>query len=109
MDYLNPRKSYLNFRNSLYMLLKNEHAAKLLWLIPLRLILDGVAAAKFFKDGQRKHVLAILKAHFSFYANFFYVLKKRKRVVEIIEKERIAPENTAGILRGVDCLAILHF
>lgn len=100
MDYLNPRKSYLNFRNSLYMILKNEHAAKLLWLIPLRLILDGVAAAKFFKDGQRKHVLAILKAHFSFYGNFFHILKKRNQTAKIIERERIAPENTAGILRG---------
>lgn len=100
MDYLNPRKSYLNFRNSLYMILKNEHASKLLWLIPLRLILDGVAAAKFFKDGQRKHVLAILKAHFSFYGNFFHILKKRNQTAKIIERERIAPENTAGILRG---------
>lgn len=100
MDYMSPRKTYLNFRNSLFAILKNENAAKLLWLIPTRLVLDGVAGAKFFFSGQRKHTLSILKAHFSFYANFFYFLKKRNQTNQIIEKERIGPENKAGILRG---------
>ncbi|MBL7814314.1 MAG: bifunctional riboflavin kinase/FAD synthetase [Saprospiraceae bacterium] len=100
MDYLSPRKTYLNFRNSLYTLLKNEPLSKLLWLIPLRLVLDGVAGVKFLFDGQRKHVWSIMKAHFSFYGNFFYMLKKRRETAQLIEKERIAPENRAGILRG---------
>jgi riboflavin kinase/FMN adenylyltransferase len=100
MDYMSPRKTYLNFRNSLYAILKNEPASKLLWLIPTRLLLDGVAGAKFLFGGQYKHTLSILKAHFSFYGNFFYFLKKRKQTAQIIENERIAPSNTAGILRG---------
>lgn len=100
MDYLSPRKTYLNFRNSLYAILKNESATKLLWLIPTRLLLDGVAGVKFLSGGQFKHCASILKAHFSFYGNFFLMLKKRKQVAQIIEKERIAPNNTAGILRG---------
>ena len=100
MDYMSPRKSYLNFRNSLYTILKNESTAKLFWLIPTRLLLDGVAGVKFLFGGQFKHILSILKAHFSFYGDFFYMLKKRKEVAQLIEKERIAPNNTAGILRG---------
>ncbi len=100
MDYLSPRKTYLNFRNSLYAILKNESATKLLWLIPTRLLLDGVAGVKFLFGGQFKHCASIIKAHFSFYGNFFLMLKKRKQVAQIIEKERIAPNNTAGILRG---------
>ena len=100
MDYLNPRKTYLNFRNSLYMILKNESASKLFWLIPTRLLLDGVAGAKYLFSGQYKHTLSILRAHFSFYGSFFYFLEKRKKTTEIVEKERIGPENRAGILRG---------
>ena len=100
MDYLSPRKTYLNFRNSLYAILKNESTTKLLWLIPTRLLLDGVAGVKFLFDRQPKQVWAILKAHFSFYSHFFYMLKKRKQVAQLIEKERIAPNNTTGILRG---------
>ncbi len=100
MDYLNPRKSYLNFRNSLYTIFKNEKTSKLLWLIPVRLLLDGVAAAMFLVKGQFKHISAILKAHFTFYSNFFHLLNKRKKYTQIVEKERIGPANTVGILKG---------
>ena len=34
--------------------------------------------SKFFLDGHPKHSIAILKAHFSFYANFSTFYKKRK-------------------------------
>ncbi len=100
MDYLNPRKAYLNFRNSLYTIFKNESALKLLWLLPLRLILDGVAAGMFLIKGQFKHISAILKAHFTFYGNIFTMIKIRNEYNKIVEKERIAPPNKVGILRG---------
>ena len=100
LDYLNPRKTYLNFRNSLYTILKNEKASKLIWLIPTRIILDGVAALVFLAKGQFKQIPAILKAHFTFYSNISKLLHKRKVYTQIVEKERIAPENTVGILRG---------
>ncbi len=100
LDYLNPRKTYLNFRNSLYTIFKNEKASKLIWLIPTRLILDGVAALVFLAKGQFKQIPAILKAHFTFYGNISKLLHKRKVYTQIVEKERIAPENTIGILRG---------
>ena len=100
MDYLNPRKTYLNFRNSLYTIFKNEKASKLLWLIPARLLLDGVAAMMFLVKGQFKHIRAILKAHFTFYGNIFHLLNKRKKYTQIVEKERIGPANTVGIFKG---------
>lgn len=100
MDYMNPRKAYLNFRNSLYTIFKNENSGKLLWLIPTRLVLDGVAAVMFLAKGQFKHISAILRAHFSFYGNFFILLDRRKKYTQIIEKQRIAPENKVGILKG---------
>ncbi|MEM6964277.1 MAG: bifunctional riboflavin kinase/FAD synthetase, partial [Bacteroidota bacterium] len=71
LDYLNPRKTYLNFRNTLFTILKNEPKGKLLWLIPLRLILDGVAGGLFLVQGKFAHIKSILEAHFSFYRSFF--------------------------------------
>jgi riboflavin kinase/FMN adenylyltransferase len=100
MDYLNPKKAYLNFRNSLMTILKNEPKSKLLWLFPLRLFLDGLAAFMFLSKGQFKHIKAILQAHFYIYVNIFTIWKKRQHYNQIIEKERIGAPNIAGILRG---------
>ncbi len=63
----NPRKTFLNFRNSLLMLLKNLPDSQLVGLIFLRLILDGLAGVQFLFKGKFKHCFAIIKAHFSFY------------------------------------------
>lgn len=63
----NPRKTYLNFRNSLLMLVKNIPDNQLVGIVFLRLLLDGLAGVQFLIKGKFKHCLAILKAHFSFY------------------------------------------
>ncbi len=73
----NPKKTYLNFRNSLYTLTKNLPKNKLMYVIITRLILDGIAGLKFLFDKKPMHLLAILKAHVYFYSNFFKVLNKR--------------------------------
>lgn len=72
-----PKKVFLNFRNSLYMLLKNLPKEKLLCILLIRMILDGVAGFKFLVTGDFKNTLAILKAHFNFYFNFYPFYKKR--------------------------------
>lgn len=59
----NPRKTKLNFRNSLLMLYKNLPVQYRRRIIFTRLILDGIAAANFFVHGQMKHVKAIWDAH----------------------------------------------
>lgn len=78
LDYTHPRKTYLNFRNSLLMLLKNESSASLLWLLPVRLVLDGVAGIRFAMSREWKNLSAICRAHFSFYRYFSKFRKKRK-------------------------------
>ncbi len=78
---LNPmseRKTYLNFRNGLTLLLKNLPSKNLFFKIYFRMILDGIAGIKFLLDGKPKFTLAILKAHFYMYANLSSILKKRK-------------------------------
>jgi hypothetical protein len=74
-----PRKTFLNFRNSLWMLTKNLPKEKLFTLLFSRLVLDGVAGARFFFQGYFAHVWAILKAHFYFYRFLRKNLKKRKK------------------------------
>lgn len=73
----NPRKTELNFRNSLLMLLKNIPEKQLFSVILIRLILDGIASIQFLFQGKFKHFLAIIKAHFQFYSQFSTHYKKR--------------------------------
>jgi len=73
----NPMKTFLNFRNSLLMLLKNLPKNKLIPIILVRLLLDAVAGMQFLFQGKFKHLLAILKAHFSFYSLVAVHYRKR--------------------------------
>ncbi|APY12546.1 dTDP-Rha--alpha-D-GlcNAc-pyrophosphate polyprenol alpha-3-L-rhamnosyltransferase [Seonamhaeicola sp. S2-3] len=73
----NPQKTFLNFRNSLFMLTKNA-SKNLFYIILIRLILDGVAGLKFLFELKPQHTLAILKAHINFYLNLKQLLQKRK-------------------------------
>jgi hypothetical protein len=58
-----PRKTYLNFRNSLLMLYKNLPRRRRQRTLFLRCLLDGVAALRFFLAGETPHVRAIWFAH----------------------------------------------
>jgi GT2 family glycosyltransferase len=71
------QKTFLNMRNNLSMLLKNLPVSTLLWLIPFRLILDGIAGVYFaFKNGF-SHFWAVLRAHGSWYNQFYGTIKRR--------------------------------
>ncbi|MFD2541693.1 glycosyltransferase family 2 protein [Lacinutrix gracilariae] len=75
----NPKKTYLNFRNSLFTLTKNASGV-LFFLIFTRLVLDGVAAISFLFQFKFLHILAIFKAHFSYYVALPRLLKERKTI-----------------------------
>nr|AUN37941.1 glycosyltransferase [uncultured bacterium] len=78
LDQANPKKTYLNFRNSLLMLTKNLPQNAIFKILILRLFLDGAAGIKFIFSGQFVHCWAIVRAHFSFYALFVKNYKKRE-------------------------------
>ena len=80
LEQANPKKTYLNFRNSLLNVVKNVPKKWFLFVIFSRLILDGIAGIKILFELRPIHTLAILKAHFSFYGNFFKFLGKRKKL-----------------------------
>ncbi|WP_332030280.1 glycosyltransferase family 2 protein [Kaistella sp.] len=71
------QKTFLNMRNNLSMLVKNLPLSVVFWIILSRLILDGAAALYFaFKNGL-PHLWAVLRAHFSFYAELPETIKLR--------------------------------
>lgn len=74
----NPKKTFLNFRNSLLMLVKNVPKNTMFSVLIIRMILDGVAGIHFLTKGKFAHFLAILKAHYSFYILFLKNYKKRQ-------------------------------
>ncbi|MEL0456583.1 glycosyltransferase family 2 protein [Flavobacteriaceae bacterium SZ-1-7] len=83
LSNLNPKKTHLNFRNSLFTLTKNAKGI-LFGKILTRLILDGIAGIKFLLELKPKHTLAIVKAHLGFYSNFYRLLKQRKSIKQKI-------------------------
>ncbi|MGL2967097.1 glycosyltransferase family 2 protein [Flavobacterium sp. XGLA_31] len=75
----NPKKTFLNFRNSLLMLAKNLPEKKMFPIIFARLCLDGLAGIQFIFKGKFVHCWAIIRAHFAFYSLINKTLKKRNR------------------------------
>mgnify|MGYP000951940497 CR=1 FL=1 len=73
----NPHKTYLNFRNSLYMLYKNLPQKQRFSIIFKRLCLDGLAGIKLFLSLQPLHTFAIIKAHFAYYKNLSKLKNKQ--------------------------------
>ncbi|WP_157279042.1 glycosyltransferase family 2 protein [Olivibacter sitiensis] len=76
----NPYKTYLNFRNNLYMLQKNLPFLSACCFLFIRLWLDLAALIHFLLEGNRKEALAISKAHFSFFRFFWKTARKRKHL-----------------------------
>lgn len=101
LAYNTPFKTYLNFRNSLYTILKNEPVGRLIWLLPLRFTLDAVAGFLFLTEGKFEHFKAIIRAHWTFIPKFFKFFKKRKAIQEQIEGIQIGDATVwEGRFRG---------
>ncbi|MCB9231208.1 MAG: glycosyltransferase family 2 protein [Bacteroidia bacterium] len=75
----NPRKTFLNAHNSLATLLMNYPMPQALIKVYIRLVLDGVWAAKALTAGEFKTILAILKSHWSFFFEIPFWLKRRRQ------------------------------
>lgn len=62
----NPFKTFLNFRNNLYLLYKNLPEGAVNRMIRKRLFLDGISAMLFFFTLRWKDLRALVKAHREF-------------------------------------------
>lgn len=94
LNYMTPRKTYLNFRNSLYMITKN-YRGNLFTLVFYRLLIDGLAGIRFLFMGEFKHLKAILSAHFDYYKDLKHFRKIRKEY----KSQNAGKENNTGYYR----------
>lgn len=80
LNNINPKKTYYNFRNSLFNLIKNVPSKKLFIVLFSRMILDGIAALKFLIELKPDHFAAVFQAHMSFYNHLNKFIEKRKKL-----------------------------
>lgn len=99
LPYLSPKKSYLNFRNSLFMLIKN-HDGPLITKLLFRLTLDGIAGIRFLIRGEFRHFLSVIQAHFSVYKRLPELLKQRRFI-----QSTTTENNLTGLYKGSILLA----
>lgn len=81
LSYESPQKTFLNFRNSLWMIHKNyEGTPPLLFKVIARMTLDQIAFFRFLSMGKVHNAISILKAHYHYYKSIRKLKKKRKAI-----------------------------
>jgi len=99
IDYQSPKKTFLNFRNGLVLLHKNLPVKQLLWKLPLRFLLDVVAAYRALLSKDVQTYKAIAKAHFSYLSNLKLWQQQRKISQKQVNLNKIASPNLKGIYK----------
>jgi len=97
LGYGNPRKTFLNFRNSLAVLTKHLHSRWIYARIFHRLTLDGFAALKFFAEGHAAHAWQVGKAHRQFFRWMPRLMRERAR----LRKTESQPDLTGMYHRSI--------
>lgn len=77
-----PYKSFLNFKNSLIIFVKNDRSGKTYFRLWTRMVMDGLSIVRFITQLRFRHALAVIKAHLHFYQTLPKTLKKRKSLGE---------------------------
>ncbi len=78
LGYHHPRKTYLNFRNGLTLISKHLDAGELVYKLPLRLVLDTLAALFFLLRGEGRNCISVLRAHRDFFKQWSAIMHKRR-------------------------------
>lgn len=85
-----PRKMFLNYRNSLFLLQKNLSRKRFLPIILARLCLDGASALVYLAKFSFGFFGAVFRAHMQFYSSFFYTNRKRKTVKKLAQTDTVS-------------------
>lgn len=86
----NPHKTYLNFRNSLCMMLKNLEFIETLYKLPLRLfVFDSLAVLNSVRQNKWRDAWAIIRADWYFVITLPVQIAKRSRTNKLISKNRL--------------------
>jgi len=91
LPYSSSFKTYLNFRNSLFLLYKNLPDNKLYSILFIRRLLDGLAAVYFLIKGSFGSVKSVWKAHMDYYKAIDELKEKRESVKKLGVNQIPAP------------------
>ncbi len=92
----NPRKTYLNFRNNMFLLARNLPARTFYPVFLQRLLLDNLAATRFLLNGQYKDFVAVEKAIFSVVAR----LRAKRKQGKALPYRKVYPVYKKSIVRA---------
>lgn len=98
LPYESPRKTYLNFRNSLFLLYKNTSTARLMCLMPLRCLLDYTAALQFFVKGECQNARAVVSARRDYHHMRTQMRAKRRKNMSLTVNKKIAEQRPFSIV-----------
>jgi GT2 family glycosyltransferase len=87
LPYDSPFKTYLNFRNNLFLLYKNLPDKKLHYVLFIRKLLDGVAAVSFLLSGRLSNIKSLWNAHIDYYRSIKSLKEKRETVKRLSVKQ----------------------
>lgn len=100
LDYSNPRKTYLNFKNNLATIFKNVPYWYLIILLPIRLILDMLIACRCLLAGKWLLSYKIIEAYLVSILSTPYLMHKKEIYHQKIGRNSIGPEKFKGVLWG---------
>ena len=81
LSYESPRKTFLNYRNNLWMIHKNYTGKSPLFMkIFIRLLLDQLSFYRLIILGQFRNAISIFKAHLNYYSSLKTLHQKRKKI-----------------------------
>jgi GT2 family glycosyltransferase len=76
----NPFKTYLNFRNNLFLLANNLPFWRATFVIIIRICMDFLALVRFLSEGKRKDAWAVSRAHQNFVWSLFKSNKRKSKL-----------------------------
>jgi len=86
LAYESPFKTYLNYRNGLYLLIKNLPAKKITSVLIIRVLLDWLSALQLLFKGKGKLALSVFKAHKKvFNTRKAFYAKRKEGTINITE------------------------
>ncbi len=89
LPYDSPYKTYLNFRNSLFMLYKNLPDNSLHRILFIKKILDGLASVIFLIKGKPASAKSVINAHIDYYKSL-NILKVKRKFVKTLETDHFS-------------------
>ncbi|MEX0812620.1 MAG: glycosyltransferase family 2 protein [Chitinophagales bacterium] len=99
LNYGNPRKTFLNFRNNLRMIAKNAPKQNWKSTLVIRLFLDQLSAFNYLISGHLGDFKAVWKAHYSFLSELRKWIQRRQEIWQMLSEQGNKKPNKAGFYK----------